>query len=65
MNKKKQITCAILWIFMLHRFYLGKPITAILQFLTAGGLLIWWCIDGYKIYKCEITDSNENLLEEH
>ena len=63
MKRKKQTICGILALWMLHRFYLGKPITAILQILTGGGLLIWWFIDIYKIIKCEIKDSNGNEIE--
>jgi TM2 domain-containing membrane protein YozV len=48
---------------MLHRFYLGKPISALVQIFTGGGLLIWFFIDIYQIVKCEIKDSNGNEIE--
>jgi len=32
-----------------HRFYLGKPFTAILQAVTFGGLGIWVLIDLFTI----------------
>ena len=56
--RKKQITTGILCLFMLHRFYLGKPISAIFQILTGGGFLVWWGLDAYKINNGTITDSN-------
>lgn len=28
-----------------HRFYTGKIVTGVLQFITFGGLGIWWLID--------------------
>ena len=57
-KRKKQSVTGILWLFMLHRFYLGKYFTAIVQIFTGGGLLVWWFIDGYKIFTGTITDKN-------
>ena len=56
--KKKQTVTAILCIFCLHRFYLGKPLSGLLQLLTAGGLMVWWIMDAIKINNGTITDSN-------
>ncbi len=63
MKRKKQTICGILSLFCLHRFYLGKPISALVQIFTGGGLLIWYFIDIYQIVKCEIKDSNGNEIE--
>ena len=56
--KKKQSTTGILWLFCLHRFYLGRYGTGLLQLFTGGGLCIWWIIDGIAIFKGTIKDSN-------
>jgi TM2 domain-containing membrane protein YozV len=58
LKRKKQSMAGVLWLFMLHRFYLGKHFTAIVQIFTGGGLLVWWFIDGYKIFTGTITDKN-------
>ena len=39
------ILCILLGGFGAHRFYVGKPLTAILMILTLGGLGIWALID--------------------
>lgn len=45
----------LLWFFLglvsAHRFYLGRPVSAILQILSYLILvgLIWWLIDGFLI----------------
>ena len=39
------ILCILLGEFGAHRFYVGKPLTAILMILTLGGLGIWALID--------------------
>ena len=39
------ILCLFFGVFGAHRFYLGRYRTAVLQFLTLGGLGIWSLID--------------------
>lgn len=38
-----------LWLFLglfgAHRFYLGLWFSGFLQFITLGGLFVWWAID--------------------
>jgi TM2 domain-containing membrane protein YozV len=53
-NDGKTNTVAyLLWFFIgifgAHRFYLGRPGTAVLQILTLCGLGIWWIIDAFLI----------------
>ena len=49
MGDKSFITALLLLLLLgglgAHRFYVGKPGTAILFILTGGGFLIWWIID--------------------
>lgn len=54
--KKKYVSLAMvlglfLGLFGVHRFYLGKTLTATLMFLSAGGGLIWWLVDIFYIKK--------------
>ena len=58
MKKKSQTITAILCLFCLHRFYLGKPLSGIVQLFTGGGLIVWWALDAIKINNGTITDSN-------
>lgn len=37
--------CALLGVFGVHRFYVGKIGTGILMLVTVGGFGIWWMID--------------------
>ncbi|HKI94255.1 MAG TPA: TM2 domain-containing protein [Gemmatimonadales bacterium] len=39
-----------------HRFYAGKPGTAILMCCTLGGVGLWWCYDVVTILTGEFTD---------
>jgi len=39
------ILCILLGGFGAHRFYVGKPLTAILMIVTFGGLGVWALID--------------------
>lgn len=50
------LLCIFLPEFAAHRFYAGKPITAILFILTAGGFLIWWIIDIIMILSKNFKD---------
>lgn len=57
---KKWSTCLLLFIFLwevgAHRFYAGKPITAVLFILTIGRAGIWWIIDLIMILTKNFTD---------
>ncbi|MBN9644393.1 TM2 domain-containing protein [Corynebacterium mendelii] len=43
----------VLWlclgIFGIHRFYLGRAVSGIAQFLTGGGFLVWWLADVFVL----------------
>ena len=60
---KKQSVAGILCLFMLHRFYLGKYLSGIVQLFTGGGLFIWWIIDAIKINNGTMTDSSGKEVE--
>ena len=63
MGTKSKTTTIILWLFALHRFYLGKIGTGILYFISAGGLLIWAIIDLIAICNNSMTDSDGKTLK--
>ncbi len=46
-----------------HRFYVGRPKTAILQLLTLGGLGIWALIDFVLIVTGEFRDGEGRKLK--
>lgn len=48
----------------IHRFYVGKTGTGILQILTLGGLGIWVLIDWIVILAGQFRDYDGNLLTE-
>jgi hypothetical protein len=51
-------------IFGAHRFYLGRPKSAVLQLLTMGGLGIWVLIDLVLIIFGELRDGDGRRLRE-
>lgn len=46
----------------LHRFYVGKPGTAVLQIVTLGGMGVWWLYDVVMCATGEFTDHEERPL---
>ncbi len=46
----------------LHRFYVGKPGTAVLQIVTFGGVGVWWLYDVVMCAAGEFTDQEERPL---
>jgi TM2 domain-containing membrane protein YozV len=50
------LLCFFLGIFGVHRFYVGKIGTGLLQMLTFGGLGIWWTIDLIMVLCGGFTD---------
>lgn len=66
MSDKKKVTAALLCAFLgglgVHRFYVGKVGTGILQLLTLGGLGIWALIDFIMILVGSFKDKEGREL---
>lgn len=56
------LLCAFLGVFGVHRFYVGKVGTGILQLVTVGGLGIWWLIDLVLIFVGSFRDKQGRRL---
>ena len=68
MTEKRILPALLLCIFLgvlgIHRFYVGKVGTGILQLLTLGGLGIWVLIDFVMIVIGAFTDKEGNKITE-
>ena len=65
-NKSKfvaAVLCFFLGIFGVHRFYVGKIGTGLIQLCTGGGLGVWWIIDLVVILLGGFTDKDGNKLK--
>ena len=58
------LLCFFLGFLGVHRFYVGKVGTGILQLLTLGGLGIWATIDFVLIIAGIFTDADGNKLDQ-
>lgn len=65
-SSKSTGTAFVLWLLLgilsAHGFYLGRPVTAILQILSYFILIgfLWWLIDGFLITGMIQQHNNEN-----
>ncbi len=68
MSDKKILPVFLLCFFFgalgIHRFYVGKIGTGVLQLLTLGGFGIWVLIDFILIIVGAFTDKNGNKITE-
>jgi TM2 domain-containing membrane protein YozV len=63
-NKSQTLTfvlCHILGLLGAHRFYLGRPVSAIIMLLTLGGCGVWLVIDMYLTGAAILKDKDGNL----
>ena len=57
------LLCFFLGCFGVHRFYVGKIGTGVLQLVTLGGLGIWALIDFIMIVLQKFSDGEDNVLK--
>jgi TM2 domain-containing membrane protein YozV len=56
------LLCLVFGILGVHRFYVGKIATGVLQLLTIGGFGIWWLLDLLVILLGGFTDKEGKLI---
>ena len=56
------LLCLFFGIFGLHRFYVGKVATGLLQLFTIGGFIVWWLLDLLVILFGGFTDNEGRLI---
>lgn len=59
------LLCFFLGGFGVHRFYVGKIFTGILQLLTLGGFGVWWLLDFLKLGAGDFTDKYGDEIQYH
>lgn len=63
-SDRSWVITLLLAIFLpVHRFYVGKIVTGILFWLTAGGFGIWYVIDIVMILLDQFTDKEGRKLK--
>ena len=62
LTMKKKSTAILLWILCFHRFYFGRPFTALLQILTCGGFVFWWLLDLNSMLKGTMKDGKGKTI---
>lgn len=66
-RKRRDVTllfCLFFGYLGVHRFYVGKTGTGILQLLTGGGCGVWWIIDLIMIVCGTFKDADGNYMTE-
>ena len=61
-NTVAALLCFFLGCFGVHRFYVGKIGTGVLQLITLGGFGIWALIDFIMIVLQKFTDGDGNAM---
>jgi TM2 domain-containing membrane protein YozV len=56
------LLCFFLGAFGVHRFYVGKIWTGLLQLITLGGLGIWTMVDFIMVVCGKFTDGEGHLI---
>lgn len=56
------LLCFLFGVLGVHRFYVGKVATGLLQLLTIGGLGLWWLLDLLVILLGGFTDKEGRLI---
>ena len=66
MSEKNKVTALILAVLLgwlgVHRFYVGKIGSGVVQFLTLGGFGVWALMDIVQIARGKFTDEKGVLL---
>ena len=66
MSEKRKLPafllCLFFGVFGVHRFYVGKVATGVLQLLTLGGLSLWMLLDLLVIILGGFTDKEGRLI---
>lgn len=57
------ILCFFLGALGIHRFYVGKILTGILQLISGGGFGIWWIIDLVRLIMGKFTDNEGRVIK--
>jgi len=64
-DKSKTVTGILFLLFFpfsVHRFYTDRPLSAVLQIITAGGLGIWWAVDFFQILLGSFKDGSGDKI---
>jgi TM2 domain-containing membrane protein YozV len=56
------LLCLFFGFFGVHRYYVGKVATGVLELLTFGGLGVWWFLDLIVILLGGFTDKEGRLI---